>query len=95
METEVGNEKFIASEDDIIFVNKYYSHSYKVIGEYEKYVIIIPPRICNDFDDIFFPGFLADGWETMDTVVLGKALTGNKPVHNGAIGFQFRQIIAS
>ena len=53
METEVGNEKFIASEDDIIFVNKYYSHSYKVIGEYEKYVIIIPPRICNDFDDIF------------------------------------------
>ena len=28
METEVGNEKFIASEDDIIFVNKYYSHSY-------------------------------------------------------------------
>jgi hypothetical protein len=31
----------------------------------------------------------------MDTVVLGKALTGNKPVHNGAIGFQLRQTIAS
>ena len=52
-------------------------------------------RNGNDFDDIFFPGFLADGRETMDTVVLSKALTGNEPVHNGAIGFQFRQIIAS
>ena len=52
-------------------------------------------RNGNDFDDIFFPGFPADGRETMDTVVLSKALAGNKPVHNGAIGFQFRQIIAS
>ena len=64
METVIGNDKFIATKDDIVFVNKYYSHSYKVIGSYEKYVIIIPPRMCNDFDDIFnsgtLPAFLND-----------------------------------
>ena len=53
METTVGERTFIAEKDDIIFVNKYYNHSYTVVGSYEKYVIIIPPRICNDFEDIF------------------------------------------
>lgn len=53
LEATIGNKTFIANKDDIVFVNKYYIHSYKVIGSYKKYVLIIPPFLCDDFDDIF------------------------------------------
>lgn len=53
LEANIMNKSFIASKDDIVFVNKYYSHSYKIVGEYKKYVLIIPPRMCDDFDDVF------------------------------------------
>lgn len=52
LEANVMNKRFVASKDDIVFVNKYYSHSYKIVGSYKKYVLIIPPRMCDDFDDI-------------------------------------------
>ena len=50
VEVGVGTSTYIAKENDIIFVNKYYIHSYKSLEEYEKYVLIIPPYICNDFE---------------------------------------------
>lgn len=52
LEANVMNKCFVASKDDIVFVNKYYSHSYKVVGDYKKYVLIIPPRMCGDFEDL-------------------------------------------
>ena len=48
----VGDKTFVAGKDDIIFVQKYYSHSYDVVKNYSKYVLIIPPNIYNDFEDI-------------------------------------------
>lgn len=53
LQADIGDKTFIAEKDDFIFVNKYYTHAYKSIEEYEKYVMIIPPFICSDFDYIF------------------------------------------
>ena len=50
IEVGVGPYTYIAKENDFIFVNKYYTHYYKSLEEYEKYVLIIPPYICNDFE---------------------------------------------
>ena len=40
METTVGDEKFIAKKDDIVFVNKCYSHSYKMKGNYKNMLLL-------------------------------------------------------
>ncbi len=48
--TTVGNTEFDAETDDIIFVQKYYPHAYQDIEDYDKYVLIIPPDLYNDFE---------------------------------------------
>ena len=48
----VGDKSFVAKKDDVVFVQKYYSHSYDVVKNYSKYVLIIPPNIYNDFEDV-------------------------------------------
>ncbi|MBR3890458.1 MAG: helix-turn-helix domain-containing protein [Bacilli bacterium] len=64
LQAEIGDKSFIAEPGDFVFVNKYYTHAYKSIDGYEKYVMIIPPYICNDFESIFkdktLPPLLAD-----------------------------------
>ena len=64
MEAEVNNREFVAKQGDIVFVNKYYVHSYRAKGNYKKYVLIIPPHICDDFDSVFkdktLPPYLGD-----------------------------------
>lgn len=46
----VNGEEIVASADDIVFVQRYYSHSYDVISDYKKYVFMIPPNIYTDFE---------------------------------------------
>lgn len=42
VECSVGDEKFLATPDDIIFVHNYYIHSFSSKAEHEKYFVIIP-----------------------------------------------------
>ncbi len=46
----VNGEEIEASADDIVFVQRYYSHSYDVISDYKKFVFMIPPNIYTDFE---------------------------------------------
>ena len=46
----VGDETFTAKEDEIVFVHNYYSHVFKPVGEYTKYVFIVPANYSDDID---------------------------------------------
>ena len=64
IETTVGDEKFIASADEIIFVHNYYVHSFAPKGQYKKFVFIIPASYEKDVNKILkgltLPPLLAD-----------------------------------
>lgn len=52
IDTTVGEERFTAGEDEIIFVHSYYVHSFIPKDEYEKYVMIVSANYGNDADKI-------------------------------------------
>lgn len=60
----INGQTIIADEDDIVFVQKYYAHSYDVVTDYEKYVFMIPPNIYTDFEKqlakMTLPSHMAD-----------------------------------
>lgn len=64
MRSTIAGNDILASADDIVFVQKYYSHSYKPADAYDKYVIMISPNIDNDFGEILIdktlPALMAD-----------------------------------
>ena len=64
LEVTIMNKTFVASKDDIVFVNKYYSHEYRELESYKKYILIIPSKMCDDFanmlQDKTLPGYLSD-----------------------------------
>lgn len=51
METQVGNEKYLAKPDDIIFVHNYYHHSFTPMPEYRKLFLVIPYNYANEFEE--------------------------------------------
>ena len=52
IDTTVGDEHFIAGEDEIIFVHSYYVHSFMPKTDYKKYVMIVAANYGNDVDKI-------------------------------------------
>lgn len=50
--TTVDDESFVAVRDEIIFVHRYYVHSFMPKTEYKKYVLIIPARYEGDVDKV-------------------------------------------
>ena len=53
IKAKVANKSVVANKDDILFIDKYYPHEYTVNGFYKKYVLVIPPTLCNDFENVF------------------------------------------
>lgn len=51
METQVGNEKYLAKPDDIIFVHNYYHHAFTPMPEYRKLFLVIPYNYANEFEE--------------------------------------------
>lgn len=64
MECTVGDNKFTATRDDIIFVHNYYRHAFTPNKQYRKLFIVIPYNYGNDFDAEFqhssLPAHLTD-----------------------------------
>ena len=64
IECTVGNESFVAEEDDIIFVHNYYVHSFSPKPAYRKYVVIISSEHERDINKILktstLPHILSD-----------------------------------
>lgn len=60
----INGEEIVAEADDIVFVQKYYSHSYEPLDHYKKYVFMIPPDIYTDFEkplaQMTLPALMAD-----------------------------------
>ncbi len=52
IEAVVGDESFVATENDIIFVHNYYVHSFEPKTEYKKYIVVIPADFSDDADKI-------------------------------------------
>ena len=64
MECVCGKELLVAKEGDIVFVQKYYSHSYEAKETYDKYVFLFPPNFYADFEKTLgsntLPAYLDD-----------------------------------
>lgn len=52
MRTVVGDNEFVATPDDIIFVHNYYVHSFFPKKDYKKYFIVVPADYSSDVDKI-------------------------------------------
>ena len=52
MLSTVGEEKFVASADEIVFVHNYYVHSFYPSPEYKKYIMIVSADYATDIDKI-------------------------------------------
>lgn len=53
MNVEVGENKFVATPDDIIFVHNYYRHAFSPVVPYRKVFVVIPFNYGNDFEAVF------------------------------------------
>ena len=64
MTVSVNGKDFTAINDDIVFVQKFYSHRYCATRDSDKFVFIIPPNIYDDFEKILaqktLPALLSD-----------------------------------
>ena len=64
MTGEVNGKSFTATEDDIVFVSNYYTHSYIGEHECERFCIVVPSNMSADFIGKFkkktLPHLLAD-----------------------------------
>ncbi len=49
----INDNEIIAEEDDIIFINSCYNHSFKNLGGHKKTCLIIPHKYISDFEKIF------------------------------------------
>lgn len=50
MNSTVDDQKIRATADDVVFVQKYYAHSYHSTEDYRKIVLIIPTNLYRDFE---------------------------------------------
>ena len=50
--TTVGDESFVTEPDEIIFVHRYYIHSFRPKTQYKKYILIIPAKYEGDIDKV-------------------------------------------
>ena len=64
IETSVGENKFIAQKDDIVFAHSYYVHTFKPVTPYRKFVLVVPAEYSRDIDKLLakstLPAHLAD-----------------------------------
>ena len=52
MVSTVGDERFTAKADEIVFVHNYYVHSFYPKSDYKKYVMIVSADYATDIDKI-------------------------------------------
>ena len=52
MLSTVGDERFVAGKDEIVFVHNYYVHSFYPETDYKKYVMIVSADYAADIDKI-------------------------------------------
>ena len=82
VKTTVGNETFIASANDIIFVHNYYVHSFQPETDYEKIFFVIPYDFSHKIDKILLnstlPAHLTDKKFNHTLLPLFKKLCENK-----------------
>ena len=52
MLSTVGEEKFVANADEIVFVHNYYVHSFYPVSDYKKYILIVSADYASDIDKI-------------------------------------------